>query len=193
MTAPSQQSIEEELGRAEEELTRCREKIAQLRKQLAQPAVQDYTFTGPNNAQVTLSSLFGEKDDLLLIHNMGASCVYCTLWADGFNGVLPHLQDRTAFVVISPDDPKSQERFAQQRGWRFPMFSSKGTTFREDMGFQSGEEVLPGVSVFHKNADGSITHVSHAPFGPGDDYCAVWHLFDLLPEGSNEWEPKFRY
>jgi predicted dithiol-disulfide oxidoreductase (DUF899 family) len=193
MATQSQHSIEEELGRAEEELGRCQEKIAQLRKQLAQPVVQDYTFTGPDKAQVALSSLFGAKEDLIAIHNMGASCAYCTMWADGFNGLLPHLEDRAAFVVISPDDATTQQRFAQQRDWKFTMVSSNGTTFRADMGYQSGEYVLPGVSVFHKNADGSITHVSHAPFGPGDAYCSAWHLFDLLPKGSDEWEPKFKY
>ena len=191
MKVPSQQLIEEELVKTEEELMHCREKIAHLRRQLAQPIVQDYTFTGSNNIPITLSSLFGEKEDIFVIHNMGSSCAYCTMWADGFNGVLPYLQDRAAFVVISPDDPKTQERFAQERRWTFPLLSSIGTTFKEDMGFQSGEELLPGVSVFHKNADGSITHVSHAFFGPGDEYCVVWHLFDLLPMGINGWEPKF--
>lgn len=193
MTTSSQQSIEAELAQAYGELMRSREKIAQLQRQLPQPTVQDYAFAGPNDTRVTLSRLFGGKEDLIIIHNMGTSCTYCTMWADGFNGVLPHLQDRAAFVVISPDDPKTQEKFAQQRGWRFSMVSSKGTTFRNDMGFQSDEGVLPGVSVFHKNADGTITHTSHAPFGPGDDYCSVWHLFDLLPAGSNGWEPNFKY
>jgi predicted dithiol-disulfide oxidoreductase (DUF899 family) len=193
MTTPSHHTIEEELGKAEEELWRCQEKIAQLRKQLARPTVQDYMFIGPNNTQVSLSSLFDKKEDLIVIHNMGASCAYCTMWADGFNGLLPHLEDRAAFVVISPDDPKTQQRFAQQRGWKFTMLSSKGTSFRQDMGYQSGEDVLPGVSAFHKNADGSITHVSHAPFGPGDNFCAVWHLFDLLLKGRDGWEPQFKY
>ena len=30
-------------------------------------------------------------------------------------------------------------------------------------------------------------------FGPDDDFCNVWHLFDLLPEGSNGWAPKYEY
>lgn len=193
MTTSSQHTIEEELRGTYEELVRCQEKIVQLRKQLAHPTVEDYALIGPDGTQVTLSSLFGKKEDLIVIHNMGTSCNYCTLWADGFNGLLPHLEDRAAFVVISPDDPKTQERFAQGRGWKFRMVSSKGSSFRQDMGYQSDEGVLPGVSAFHKNDDGSITHVSNSPFGPGDDYCAAWHLFDLLPNGSEGWEPKFRY
>ena len=34
------------------------------------------------------------KDDLVVIHNMGASCAYCTLWGDGFNGVYEHLANK---------------------------------------------------------------------------------------------------
>lgn len=128
-----------------------------------------------------------------MIHNMGVSCVYCTLWADEFNGVLPHLLDRAAFVVISPDGPEVQQRFAGERGWKFSMLSSKGNTFREDMGFQTEEELLPGISTFHKNTDGSITSVASDFFGPGDTYCGVWHTFDLLLDGSNGWEPQYSY
>jgi hypothetical protein len=28
---------------------------------------------------------------------------------------------------------------------------------------------------------------------PGDDFCTVWHRFDLLPEGADDWAPKFTY
>jgi hypothetical protein len=35
--------------------------------------------------------------------------------------------------------------------------------------------------------------VGRAEFGPGDDFCAVWHFFDLLPEGVDGWEPRFAY
>ena len=42
------------------------------------------------------------KRDLIVIHNMGASCPYCTLWADGFNGIYDHLADRAAFVALQP-------------------------------------------------------------------------------------------
>jgi len=35
--------------------------------------------------------------------------------------------------------------------------------------------------------------VSDAGFQPGDDYCAVWHLFDLMPEGKAGWSPRFTY
>jgi len=156
--------------------------------------VREYVLTDSEGGKAALSTLFGKKDDLILVHNMGRSCPYCTMWADGFNGVLDHLQDRAAFALVSPDAPSVQRKFAGSRGWKFKMFSSKGTSFSKDMGFE-GEEGSPepGVSVFHRTKDGRIFRVSKDEFGPGDEYCTVWHFFDLLPDGSKGWEPKFRY
>ena len=193
MATSEQSSIEAQYAQAEEELRRCQSKLLQLSRQLARPITQEYLFAGPENTRVSFSSLFGDQQDLIVIHNMGASCVYCTLWADEFNGALPHLQNRAAFVVISPDAPEAQQRFAQERGWKFPMVSSQGTTFKEDMGFQTAKGVMPGISTFHRHADGSITSVASDFFGPGDSYNSVWHVFDLLHDGVNGWEPQYRY
>lgn len=62
------------------------------------------------------------------------------------------------------------------------------------MGFETEKgSPGPGVSVFHRTKDGTILRVSKDEFGPGDEYCIVWHFFNLLPGGSKGWEPKFRY
>ena len=132
---------------------------------------------------------------------MGRGCSYCTLWADGFNGVYDHLADRAGFVVASPNPVEAQKEFAASRGWRFPMVSHAGTSFTEDMGyFRPGADAFadklgswfPGVSVFQKAGD-AILRVSDAELGPYDDFCSVWHFLDLLPEGPAGWEPKARY
>jgi predicted dithiol-disulfide oxidoreductase (DUF899 family) len=78
--------------------------------------VNDYEFIDSGNKKINLSNLFGTKNDLFVVHNMGNSCPYCTMWADGFNGLLPHLEDRSTFVVSSPDDPFTQKEFTSQRG-----------------------------------------------------------------------------
>jgi predicted dithiol-disulfide oxidoreductase (DUF899 family) len=154
--------------------------------------VQDYAFA-TSKGGVHLSALFGDKPDLFVIHNMGASCAYCTLWADGFNGVYHHLANRAAFVVSSPDTPAVQEKFAAGRGWRFPMVSHEGTTFAADMGYRSERGGwTPGISVFKKDRAG-VVRVSDAALHPGDDFCALWHMLDLLPEGAGDWQPNFKY
>jgi predicted dithiol-disulfide oxidoreductase (DUF899 family) len=175
-----------------------RRQIAEIRQRMrsAQAAVEpeeveDYALATPGGP-VRLSTLFGDKDTLFVIHNMGAGCTHCTLWADGFNGVLDHLRDRAAFVVSSPDAPAQQQRFAAGRGWRFPMVSTQGTSFAEDMGYRRDGRVWPGVSVFRRDG-GRILRVADTGFSPGDDFCSVWHLLDLIPEGAAGWRPRFSY
>jgi predicted dithiol-disulfide oxidoreductase (DUF899 family) len=176
-----------------------RRRIADLRQQIrsaqaaAEPEqVRDYEFATPEGP-VRLSELFGAKRNLIMIHNMGASCPNCTLWADGYNGVHAHLVERAAFVVSSPDPPAVQRQFAAERGWRFRMVSHSGTTFAADMGYRSERGGwLPGVSVFRMQG-GRILRVSDAPCDVGDDFCVLWHLFDLLPEGAADFRPKVHY
>ncbi len=189
--------LENKVAAALGELEQAKQKLAELRRQLPPEPVKDYELKSVDGT-VRISEMFGDKDDLILVHNMGAGCPYCTMWADEFNGVLQHLQSRAAFVVVSPNNPKVQQNLASKRGWRFAMYSAEGSAFIKDMGFQQedGEFMSgyqPGVSVFHKNGDGSIVRVSKDDFGPGDLYCGVWHLFDLLPGGSGDWGPQFDY
>jgi predicted dithiol-disulfide oxidoreductase (DUF899 family) len=128
-----------------------------------------------------------------VVHNMGASCPYCTLWADAYNGLYRHIRSRAAFVVASPDPPAVQQRFARGRGWRFPMVSHQGTTFARDMGYRSRSGgLLPGISAFRRERD-RIVRMSDAVCSPGDDFCALWHILDLLPEGASRWQPKVSY
>jgi hypothetical protein len=51
----------------------------------------------------------------------------------------------------------------------------------------------PGVSTFRLAKGGKIQRVSRAGFGPGDDFCPVWSLFDLLQDGSAGWGAQFEY
>ena len=195
MTAPT--DLQTELAAAWADLEKAQQRFKELRRQVPAEPVQDYELRGPDGV-VRLSDIFGAKADLILIHNMGAGCPYCTMWADGFNGVLDHLEDRAAFVVVSPDSTETQQQLRQKRGWGFRMYSAGGSSLFKDMGFESedehyGSHAMPGVSVFHKSADGSIVRVASDFLGPGDTYCSVWHLFDLLRDGVGVWEAKFDY
>ena len=171
----------------------ARKRLVAARQKAVAMKVSDYTFTDHAGNALKLSALFGKGRDLIVVHNMGTGCSYCTMWADGFNGVRQHLSDRAAFVVVSPDKPALQKKFAAGRGWKFPMLSSQGTTFFKDMGFEGeGGKPWPGVSAFRKERSG-IRRTGTAPFGPGDEFCAVWHLFDLLKDGADGWGPKYKY
>lgn len=179
------------------------QQIAELKVQLADarrkiPAlpVGEYTFaSAPSGAPVTLAQLFGDKRDLIVIHNMGRKCAYCTLWADGFAGLYKHLADRAAFVLSSPDEPAIAGAFASARHWPFPVVSIARTSFAKDMGFANTDGgVKPGASAFHKDPTGAVTRSApSAEFGPGDDFCSLWHLLDLLKDGPSDWAPKYHY
>ena len=72
-------NLQEELEKAEENLVKAKEKLAGLRRQLPKEEVTDYALKDWNENEAKLSSFFGEKKDLILIHNMGTGCVYCTM------------------------------------------------------------------------------------------------------------------
>ena len=172
----------------EQKIHELKQELGKARSESQPEPVKDYEFQtidGPKR----LSELFGGMDDLLLVHNMGKGCRYCSLWADGLDGYFPHIAGRAAFVLVSPDKPEVQREFAEKRGWRFPTVSDLDRVFTGDMGYVRDEGFYPGISAFHKAEDGSITRTGTAVFGPGDDFCPVWPLFELLNGGAKGWEP----
>jgi predicted dithiol-disulfide oxidoreductase (DUF899 family) len=178
---------EKKLKKLDEEIRQARKKIVKILSKQAKMDVEDYTLKDRNGTDVKLSYMFGDKENLIIIHNMGKSCSYCTLWADGFNGVDYFIEKKAAFALVSPDPPDVQKQFSAERGWKFNMYSGNGSTFISDMGYVTPEgSYWPGVSVFHKDKDGKITRVAKDYFGPGDFYSSPWHFFDLLPKNGKE-------
>jgi predicted dithiol-disulfide oxidoreductase (DUF899 family) len=179
-----------EIEQLEREIEALHVQLTAARRRRGHEPVDDHEVTTEDGPR-RLSDLFGDHADLLLIHNMGSTCAYCTLWADGFAGLLPHLEQRAAFVIVSPDEPALQRAFATSRGWPFTMVSSHGRDVARRLGFETDDgHVLPGVSALHRHLDGSLARTGKAVFGPGDDFCALWHLFDLLDGGAAGWEPR---
>ena len=185
-------ALKKKINKLEAWLVEQNERLAELKRRQPPEEVKEYFLNGPDG-KVPLSELFRGKKDLIVIHNMGRHCRYCTMWADGINGLLPHLADRAGFAVVSPDPVPVQQKFAQRRGWKFPFYSGRGTTFIKDMGFlpRPGEP-WPGVSTFRRRGR-KIYRVARAGFGPFDPFCAAWPLFALLDGGVGPWTPKFRY
>ena len=190
-------TVEARIEAIEKEIAENLIRLNALKKSLHGDRVDDYTLRGADG-EIRLSELFGEKDDLIVVHNMGRSCAYCTMWADGFNGVVDHLESRAGFVVVSPDEPEMQREFAASRGWSFRMLSDSGSTFTEHMGFRTlGDDgrtwVSPGYTTFRRQPDGSIVRIGNDMFGPGARYSSPWHMFDMLAESGVSWHPKLDY
>lgn len=175
------------------ELERVTGELNALQMQAGAMDVKDYTLLDHEGNPHKLSELFGEYDQMVLIHNMGFACKYCTLWADGFNGIWRHVESgnygtRAKFLLVSNDPPKQQRAGALQRGWEFTMVSAQGTSMFADMGFvgEKPDDWQPGVSTLKLHPGGRITRHARADFGPGDMYCSLWHLFALLPSAARD-------
>lgn len=184
--------IDKDIDALEEEVEAAKLRLIEARRKRPREEVQDYTFKDSEGREVRLSELFGDKDDLIVVHNMGTGCAYCTLWADGYIGIFPHLTDRAAFALSSPDTPDVQKRFAEKRNWPYRMISVAENSFAQDMGFYKEEGYWPGISTFIRDG-GKIYRVGKAHLGPNDDFCAVWPFFDLLEGGPKNWAPKYQY
>lgn len=173
----------------EKQLMELMAELATARAAAEPTEVENYTFNTVEG-EVTLLELFQGRDKLIAIHNMGQACRYCTLWADGFNGFVPHLEDAASFVVLSKDEPELQRRFANSRGWRFRMASHRGTRYLKEQGLQQGNH--PGVVAYGRQGD-KIVRLNSAHFGPGDIFCSMWSLLSLVGLDAGSWTPQYSY
>lgn len=167
------------------------QELHQLRKQAAPREVPDYplqTLDGPTS----LGALFAGQEKLLVIHNMGQGCRYCTVWADGINAFLPHLETAMSVVLVSRDEPALQRRLANERGWRFRMASHGGGDYIREQNVDERYENAPGVACYRRDGD-RILRMGASSFGPGDAFCALWPLLSLAGLGTEDWTPQFHY
>ena len=175
----------------EAEIAELTAKLNAARRAAAGREVPDYAFR-TLDGEVRLSELFSGRDRLLAIHNMGQGCRYCTLWADGINGFLPHLESAMAVVLLSKDDPETQRRFANARGWRFRTASHAGGDYIRDESVMPGEANAPGAVVYEKRG-GTVVRKNVVAFGPGDLFCSAWNFLALAGLGVDDWTPQFSY
>ena len=180
-----------ELQKAEKELFELTQKVAELRRDQKAVQVDNYTF-GSWDGEVSLLSLFGDKSILFVIHNMGQACRYCTLWADGLNGFVPHIESQFALALVSKDDPQTQRRMANSRGWRFSMASHAGGIYITEQSVSPGAGNTPGVVCYQRKGD-EIYRKNSAQFGPGDEFCSHWNLLSLVGASPADWTPQYNY
>jgi predicted dithiol-disulfide oxidoreductase (DUF899 family) len=114
----------------EKELTRLRDELSAQRRELPWVRVdKDHVFEG-SDGKISLPELFGDKSQLIVQHFMfgpdwDAGCKSCSFWADNFNGIVVHLQQRDiGFVVISQAPFSRIEEYRKRMGWGFEWVSS---------------------------------------------------------------------
>jgi predicted dithiol-disulfide oxidoreductase (DUF899 family) len=208
----------EELRLEEIELMQHREKVAALRRALPLGAsLPDYEFlAGPADLYagdeptqtVKLSDLFASHRSLAIYHLMygkkqSKPCPMCTMWIDGVNGVVQHLNQNMDFAVVAAADPKALRDHARERGWNHIRLLSAGSnSFKYDLGSEDAEGSQDSaISVFTKDADNKVRHfyTAHPRMGPEikergiDLLTPVWNFLDLTPQGRGEWYASLSY
>ncbi len=182
---------ESDIAQLEKQIYELTNRLNELRKHSEGTPIPEYTFT-TDTGSATLRDFFGDNDRLLMIHNMGQGCRYCTLWGDGFNGLLPHLESAMSVVMVSKDAPEKQREFANNRGWRFRLASHAGGDYIREQTVMAGADNMPG-AVMYERVDDKVLRKHAAVFGPGDLYCSMWNLLGLAGLDASDWTPQFAY
>ncbi len=183
--------MQNEIQQIEHQIYELNARLTELRKSSEPEKVENYTFR-TLDGETTLLELFGENDKLLMIHNMGQGCRYCMLWADGFNGFVPHLESTLSVALVSKDSPELQRRFANSRGWRFRLASHGGGDYIREQTVTEGQTNAPG-AVIYERVGNDIFRKNSSEFGPGDIYCSMWSLLGLAGVGEEDWTPQYNY
>lgn len=173
-------SLDSEIFRQEACVREELQKLFRLRRQRQVTEVKNYelqVLTG----SVSLAELFDEKKELVVVHNAGMNCSDSTLWADGLNGVVKHVEDRAAFVLINNDKPEDQYVFSKKRGWTFKIASARGTTLSDELGFYDAVEKTwsLGLSILSRTPDRIVANY-RVRFGRGDWPASFWALSELI-------------
>ena len=195
----------------EKELTRLRDELSEQRRSLPWVRVdKEYVFEGAGGKQ-SLSDLSAGRQQLIVYHLMfdpswEEACSRCSFWADNFNGVLVHLNQRDVNIVAISRAPLAKlAAFRRRMGWTFDWISSFGSDFNHDYGvsfapdqLEQGEVIYnyrpvknsmserPGISVFYKDKEGTIFH-TYSCYARGLDMLNVaYHYLDLTPKGRDE-------
>lgn len=197
----------------EKEFTKLRDQLNEQRSKLPWVKVdKSYLFDGPSG-KVSLKDLFGNRSQLIVYHFMfapdwKAGCSHCSFWADNFDGLDIHLNQRdVSMVAISRAPVEKLLQYQKRMGWSFKWFSSGENDFNYDFFASFTPEEInkksayfnykqqdpsvsdrEGVSVFFKDESGSIFH-TYSTYARGIDLQnTVYNYLDLTPKGRDEGE-----
>src|SRR3979490_1908497 len=135
-----------ELLKAEKELTRRSDELARRRQELPWVRLDKELRFETDEGSASLADLFRGRSQLLVYHFMfgpdyKAGCPSCSSIADGFNGVIVHLENHdVAFSAGSPAPLGKLQAYKQRLGWTFPWASSHGSDFNADFSVSFTEQ-----------------------------------------------------
>lgn len=194
----------------EKEFTRLRDELSQARRELPWERVEkSYVFETPDGPR-TLADLFDGRSQLVVYHFMFApeadqGCPHCSFWADSFNPVIVHLNQRDVTMIAVSRAPVAKlEAFRKRMGWSFTWVSADEGDFNYDFGAAFRPEEVQarsgfynyrvgpvgrdreGVSVFYRDDQGAIYH-TYSTYARGIDLQnTAYNYLDLVPKGRDE-------
>jgi len=131
---------------AEKEHTRRGDELARQRQSLPWVRVdKEYRFE-TNEGTASLQDLFRGRSQLFVYHFMfgpdyTAGCPSCSAIADGFNGIIVHLENHdVAFTAVSRATLEKLLAYKKRMQWSFPWASSVGTDFNFDFNVSFTED-----------------------------------------------------
>ncbi|HLK01189.1 MAG TPA: DUF899 family protein [Streptosporangiaceae bacterium] len=141
------QAARDELAGLEAEQAERDEEIKRKRLDLPWvPVEKDYAF-GTEDGEKRLAELFEGRSQLLAYNIMygpdfqNGACPGCTSLADGFDGLLLHMNKRDVTLICCSRAPIDQlAAYRRRMGWRFPYVSTYGTDFPFDFGLALTED-----------------------------------------------------
>src|SRR5262249_43119701 len=157
----------------------------------------------------TLADLFSGCSQLAVYHFMFGpdwteGCHGCSYVMDHMNDAIEHLRARdVSLVLVSRGPLEKLEAFKKRMGWRFFWVSSGSCDFNFDFGVSFTKEDLdrgdndkkynfgtraphgeenPGLSLFYKNAGGSVFH-TYSTYGRGvEAMLTTYAVLDRSPK-----------
>jgi predicted dithiol-disulfide oxidoreductase (DUF899 family) len=176
------------------------EEVAAMRRSLPPgPVVPDYEFIEDGN-RVRLSDLFAENKPYLILYHLmywaddDSFCPMCSLWIDGFNGIAPHVTQRANFVIASRAPVDKLQAWGAHREWhRLRLLSGDGPAFARAIDAEDADGNPDSTIVVFAKDGHEVRHVytAHPMLEDrerGIDLLSpVWHLFDLMPSGRDDW------
>src|SRR5215468_6423612 len=135
-----------ELLKAEKELTRRSDEVARQRQALPWVRVDKQYRFDTDEGNASLAELFRGRSQLLVYHMMfgpeyTAACPSCSAIADGFNGIVVHLENHDVkFWAVSRAPLAKLQGFKRRMGWTFPWASSQAGDFNFDFNVSVTEE-----------------------------------------------------
>jgi len=133
------QAARSELAELEAEQARRDEEIRRKRRELPWvPVEKEYAFD-TEDGKKQLAELFEGRSQLLAYNIMygpdfaTGACPGCTNLADGFEGLLLHMNKRDVTLICFSRAPIDRlAAYKQRMGWQFPYVSTYGTDFPFD-------------------------------------------------------------